>query len=71
MNISYNGLFTYMKKYNISKNKLSSTTGISRNTITKMENGEPVHLSVIMAICETYDLEMGDIVRLEKERARN
>ena len=66
MDVSYDSLFGYMAKHNISKRKLAEKTGISRNTIIKMANGEAVHLSVILAICEAYDLEIEDVVRLKK-----
>ncbi len=62
MEISYDKLFLYMFKNNISKNELSKKTGISRNTIVKMTKGELVHLSVLVAICEVYNLSLFDIV---------
>ena len=52
MKINYDKLFAYMFKNNISKSELAETAGISRNTIIKMTKGEPVHLAVILAICD-------------------
>ena len=63
MEISYDNLFAYMFKNNISKNEMSERTGVSRNTLIKMARGEPVHLSVLMAICEAYDLALSDVVQ--------
>jgi DNA-binding Xre family transcriptional regulator len=61
--ISYDKLFVYMFKNNISKSELAEKAGISRNTIIKMTKGEPVHLSVIIAICNTYGLSLFDVIQ--------
>ena len=63
MEINYDKLFAYMFKNNISKSELAEKAGISRNTIIKMTKGEPVHLSVIISICEAYKLSLSDVVR--------
>lgn len=64
LNVSYDKLFAYLYKNNISKSELSKKSGVSRNSIIKMANGEVVHLSIIIAICETYNLELNDVVEL-------
>jgi DNA-binding Xre family transcriptional regulator len=61
--INYDKLFAYMFKNNISKSELAEKAGISRNTIIKMTKGEPVHLSVILLICEAYNLSLSDVVQ--------
>jgi len=61
--ISYDKLFAYMFKNHISKSELSDKSGISRNTIIKMTKGEPVHLSVIISICNTYKLSLSDVIK--------
>lgn len=66
MEVCYDSLFEYMKKNNISQRKLAERTGVSRNTISKMQNKEIVHLSIIVAICEAYDLELEDVIQLKK-----
>lgn len=63
MEINYDKLFAYMFKNNISKSELSKQAGISRNTIIKMTKNEPVHLSVIMAICDVYGLPLTDVIQ--------
>lgn len=65
MEINYDKLFAYMFKNNISKSELAEKAGISRNTIIKMTKGEPVHLSVIISICEAYNLSLSDVVQEE------
>jgi len=61
--ISYDKLFAYMFKNHISKSELSDKSGISRNTINKRTKGEPVHLSVIISICNTYKLSLSDVIQ--------
>jgi DNA-binding Xre family transcriptional regulator len=56
-----------MFKNNISKSELAKKAGISRNTIIKMTNGEPVHLAVILAICDAYGLSLNDVIQEEKK----
>lgn len=63
MEISYDNLFAYMYKNNISKSELAEKAGISRNTILKMTKSEPVHLAVIMAICEAYGFSLMEVVQ--------
>lgn len=66
MEVSYDKLFAYMKEYNISKSKMADRAGISRNSLIKMEKGELVHLSVIVAICEAYGFEIEDVVKIKR-----
>lgn len=63
MEINYDKLFAYMFKNNISKSELAEKAEISRNTIIKMTKGEPVHLSVIISICEAYNLPLSDVIQ--------
>ena len=67
MEINYDKLFLFMFKNNISKSELADKAGISRNTILKMTKGEPVHLSVLLAICEAYDLSLFDVIQEDKK----
>lgn len=67
MRISYDKLFAYLYKNNISSLKLSKKTGVSRNSIIKMKNNEPVNLSIILAICEAYDLDLDEVIEVIKD----
>lgn len=67
MEINYDKLFLYMFKNNISKSELSKRAGISRNTIIKMTKNEPVHMSVILAICEEYNLHLCDVITVQEK----
>ena len=67
MDINYDKLFLYMFKNNISKSELAKRAGISRNTIIKMTKNEPVHMSVILAICEEYKLQLCDVITVQEK----
>ena len=64
LKVSYDKLFAYLYKNSISKSELSKKAGVSRNSIIKMASGEVVHLSIIIAICEAYHLDLKDVVEL-------
>ena len=63
MQISYDNLFLFMIKNDISKSELAEKVGTSRNTINKMAKDEPVHLSVILAICDAYGLSLSEVIQ--------
>ena len=67
LQVSYDKLFAYLYKNNISKSELAKKAGVSRNSIIKMANGEIVHMNVIVAICEACDLELSDVVEVTKK----
>lgn len=67
MEINYDKLFLYMLKNQINKSELAEKAGISRNTIIKMAKGEPVHLSVIIAICDAYGFSLFDVIQEVKK----
>lgn len=66
--VSYDKLFAYLYKNNISKSELAKRAGVSRNSIIKMSNGEIVHMNIIVAICEAYNLELCDVIELKKAK---
>lgn len=66
MKISYEKLFLYFFKNDISISSASKKSGVSRNTLIKMKKNEPVHLNAILAICEAYDLELCDVIEFIK-----
>lgn len=66
--VSYDKLFAYLYKNNISKSELAKKAGVSRNSIIKMANSEIVHMNIIAAICEAYDLELSDVIEFKKAK---
>lgn len=68
MEINYDNLFAYMFRNNISSSELAEKAGISRNSIIKMKQNIPVHLSVIMAICDAYGFSISDVVQENEKK---
>lgn len=62
MDISYNKLWKLLIDRKISKAELRRASGISANTFTKLNKDEEVTLSVLGKICETLNVNIGDIV---------
>lgn len=68
MTVSYNKLWKLLIDKKISKADLRRATGISPNTMTKLNRDEAVTLSVLSKICETLNTDIGDIVEYKKAR---
>ncbi len=62
MAVSYNRLWKLLIDKKISKAELRRATGISPNTMTKLNRDEEVTLSVLSKICESLEVDIGDIV---------
>ncbi len=62
MTLSYNKLWKLLIDKKISKAELRRMTGISPNTMTKLNRDEEVTLSVLSKICESLKTDIGDIV---------
>ncbi len=62
MAVSYDKLWKMLIDKKISKADLRKATGISPNTLTKMNKDEGVALSVLDKICDELDCDFGDIL---------
>lgn len=62
MAVSYNKLWKLLIDKKLSKAELRRATGISPNTMTKMNQDEEVALSVLGKICNVLNCNIGDIV---------
>lgn len=62
MAVSYNKLWKLLIDKKLSKAELRRATGISPNTMTKMNQDEEVALSVLSKICRVLNCDIGDIV---------
>ena len=62
MAISYNKLWKLLIDRKMSRAELRRATGISPNTMTKLNRDEKVTLSVLSKICETLNVDIGDII---------
>ncbi len=64
MAVSYNRLWKLLIDKKISKAELRRLTGLSPNTMTKLNRGEDVALSVLGKICLSLNVDIGDIVEV-------
>lgn len=62
MAVSYNKLWKLLIDKKMSKAELRRATGISPNTMTKLNRDEEVTLSVLSKICEILNSDIGDII---------
>ena len=69
MNISYKKLWVMLIQRDITKVQLRTDVGISAGTMSKLNKGEEVALSVLLRICDYLNCDIGDIceaIRSEK-----
>ena len=60
--ISYNKLWKLLIDRKMTRADLRRATGISPNTLTRLNKDEEVSLSVLTKICDTLDVDIGEIV---------
>lgn len=61
MRISYKKLWVLLIQKDISKATLRKDVGLSTGTMSKLNKGEEVALSVLMRLCDYLDCDIGDI----------
>lgn len=61
MKISYKKLWVMLIQIDITKVQLRTDVGISAGTMSKLNKGEDVALSVLLRICDYLDCDIGDI----------
>jgi len=69
MKISYKKLWMLLIERDITKPQLRKDLNLATGTMSKLNKGEDVALSVLLRICEYLDCDIGDIceaVRVEK-----
>lgn len=69
MKISYKKLWVMLIQRDITKVQLRTDVGISAGTMSKLNKGEDVALSVLLCICDYLNCDIGDIceaVRMSK-----
>ena len=70
MKISYKKLWMLLIQRDITKVRLKRDLGLAAGTMSKLNKGEDVALSVLLRICDYLDCDIGDIceaVRVNKE----
>lgn len=61
MRISYKKLWMQLIQKDISKATLRKDVGLSTGTMSKLNKGEEVALSVLIRLCDYLDCDIGDI----------
>lgn len=64
MAISYNNLWKILIDKNMNKGDLCNKAQISKGTMAKMTNNEPVTLTVIEKICNILQCDISDVVQM-------
>ena len=67
MAVQYNKLWKILVDRKISKADLRRMADISSNTMTKLNRDENVAMPILDRICETLDVDYGDIMEHVKE----
>ena len=62
MAISYSKLWKLLVDKKMSKADLRKAAGIAPNTMTKLRRDQEVTLSILNRICETLEVNIGDIM---------
>lgn len=61
MKISYKKLWVMLIQKDITKVTLRKDIGISTSTMSKLNKGEEVALSILLRICDYLNCDIGDI----------
>ena len=67
MRISYKKLWVLLIEKDITKPQLRKDLCLARGTMSKLNKGEDVALSVLLRICEYLNCDIGDICEAVKE----
>ncbi len=65
MKISYDKLWKLMIDKKMNKTQLKDLANINSNCIAKMGKDEPVHMEILIKICEALNCELSDIVEVK------
>lgn len=61
MKISYKKLWVMLAEKELTKQQFRQQLDISAGTMTKLNKGEEVSLSILLKICKQYGCNIGDI----------
>lgn len=71
MKISYKKLWVLLIHKDITKAKMRKDLGLSTSTMSKLNKGEEVALSVLLRICEYLGCDIGEICEAVKSEKIN
>lgn len=67
--VTYNKLWKMLIDRGLNKKELSSTSGVSASTISKMSKNEMVNMQVLVKLCKALHCDIGDIVSVNPPAA--
>lgn len=67
MRISYKKLWVLLIQKDISKATLRKDVGLSTGTMSKLNKGEEVALTVLMRLCDYLDCDIGNICEVLRD----
>lgn len=67
MRISYKKLWVLLIQKDISKATLRKDVGLSTGTMSRLNKGEEVALTVLMRLCDYLDCDIGDICEVLRD----
>jgi len=67
MKLNYNGLWKILIDKRMNKTDLKDIMGLSPSTISKMTKGENVSIEIIKKMAIEFNVDIGDIVSLDRE----
>ena len=67
MTLSYDKLWALMRANKMKKCELEKAAKITRYAMTKLNNDQPVDLSVMMNICKVFHCDIGDLLEVKEE----
>lgn len=67
MSISYNKLWKLLVDKKMSKADLRKAAGIAPNTMTRLRRDEEVTLTVLHKICQTLEVDIGDVMEFVQD----
>lgn len=67
MRISYKKLWVLLIQKDISNATLRKDVGLSTGTMSKLNKGEEVALTVLMRLCDYLDCDIGDICEVLRD----
>ena len=71
MKVSYKKLWKLLIDRDMKKKDLQLATGLSSTTIAKLSNHENVSMEVLIKVCTTLSVDLGDIMELVPDQSDN
>lgn len=69
MKISYKKLWMLLIQKDITKPQLRKDLNLATGTMSKLNKGEEVAMSVLLRICDYLDCDIGDIMEVTRDEA--